>query len=62
MKCYTKYKVNATNFFVAIAQNRVNSEFLVLKIHLSNTVEIYRKVNGHESLYRTKFQDNAANT
>ena len=39
MKCYTKYKVNATNCFVAIAQNRVISEFLVLKIHLSNTVE-----------------------
>ena len=39
MKYYAKYKVNATNFFYARAQNKVISAFLVLKIYLSNTVE-----------------------
>ena len=65
IKYYTKYKVNATNFFFyARAQNKVISAFLVLKLHLSNTAETYKlhmKVNGHESQYHTKFQVDAAN-
>ena len=36
---YTKYKVNATSILDVGAQNRVISLFLVLKMHLSNTVE-----------------------
>ena len=36
---YTKYKVNATSILDVGAQNKVISPFLVLKMHLSNTVE-----------------------
>ena len=39
MKYYTKYKVYATSILDVKAQNKVISEFLVLKMHLSNTVE-----------------------
>ena len=39
MKYYTKYKVNAKSILDVSAQNRVILAFLVLKMHLSNTVE-----------------------
>ena len=39
MKYYTKYKVNATSILHVKAQNRVILAFLVLEMHLSNTVE-----------------------
>ena len=39
MKYHTKYKVYATSILDVRAQNRVISAFLVLKMHLSNTVE-----------------------
>ena len=41
LKYYTKYKVNATSILDVRAQNRVILAFLVLKMHLSNTVETY---------------------
>ena len=39
LKYYTKYKVNAPSILDVGAQNRVILLFLVLEIHLSNTVE-----------------------
>ena len=39
MKYYTKYKVNTTIILDVGAQNRVISPFLVLEVHLANTVE-----------------------
>ena len=39
MNYHTKYKVYATSILDVRAQNRVISAFLVLKMHLSNTVE-----------------------
>ena len=39
MKYYTKYKVNATIILNVRAQNRVILGFLVLEMHLSNTME-----------------------
>ena len=39
MKYYTKYKVDAPSILDIRAQNRVISVFLVLEMHLSNTVE-----------------------
>ena len=41
MKYYTKYKVYATSILDVKAQNKVISEFLVLKMHLCNTVETW---------------------
>ena len=39
MNYYTIYKVNATSILDVGAQNRVISPFLVLEVHLANTVE-----------------------
>ena len=39
MKYYIKYKVNATSILDVRVQNKAILAFLVLKMHLSNTVE-----------------------
>ena len=39
IKYYTKYKINATSIWDVRAQNKVILAFLVLKMHLSNTVK-----------------------
>ena len=39
MKYDTKYKLNATSIWDVRARNSVILAFLVLKMHLSNTVE-----------------------
>ena len=39
LKYYTKYKVNTTSILDVGAQNRVILPFLVLEMHLFNTVE-----------------------